>query len=118
MYRFLEKLLKNNKAHKKYQPTGINYKRGTNQGRGENIEDKQEHKPATVCKLKTLLGKIQTVQRAANEFHRREAEDSKSFAPARMKPLINGESSQGFSQDSFAGRSRTSGASPSLKIPH
>jgi hypothetical protein len=39
-----------------------------------------------VCKLKTLLGKNQTVQRAANEFHRREAEDSMRFAPARMKP--------------------------------
>ena len=25
-----------------------------------------------------------------------------SFAPARMKPLVNGESSQAFSQDSFA----------------
>ena len=25
-------------------------------------------------------------QRAANEFHRREAEDSMRFAPARMKP--------------------------------
>ena len=55
-----------------------------------------------VCKLKTLLGKNQTVQRAANEFHRREAEDSMSFAPARMKPFVNGESSQAFSQDSFA----------------